>query len=728
MKSISQWRYGVAAAALSIFLIGGGAGVRAQQAPAGVTVGDSDLGGLVTSSAGPEAGVWVIAETTDLPTKFVKIVVTDDQGRYVLPALPKANYSVWVRGYGLVDSAKVQSAPGKVLNLTASVAPSAAAAAEYYPGGYWLSMLKIPEKDQFPGGGDKGNGIAPTMKTQSQWLDAIKTNGCVGCHDLGEKSTRTLSKDLGTFKNSEEAWERRLQSGQAGGDMIGQISRFGAQKALGLFGDWSDRIAKGELPKAKPERPQGLERNVVVSMWDWGNPEMYLHDSIATDRRNPTVNGYGKLYGAPELSTDVVPILDPVKATTDSFKMPVRDPKTPSTKEAQIYAPSIYFGDKAIWDSQTVMHNPMLDQKARLWTTTRIRSPLNPAFCQEGSDHPSAKLSPVKQSGRQLSMYDPATGKVTLINTCFGTHHLQFAADANNTLWTSSGGAGDVVGWLNTKMFDETGDEQKSQGWTAIVLDTNGNGKRDEGYNEPGKPVDPAKDTRIAVSLYAVSPSPADGSIWGSVRQFPGAIVRIVPGDAPPATAVSEYYELPWNDPKLGSMAYGPRGMDVDTKGVVWVPLSSGYLGAFDRSKCNGPLTGPKATGRQCDEGWSFYKVPGPQFENVKDEGSVEASYYTWVDQHNTLGLGNDVPVATGGGSEGLVTFVNGKFVTLRVPYPMGFYAKGLDGRIDDVNGGWKARGLWSAFGSRTPAHLETGKGTLPKVVQFQIRPDPLAR
>src|SRR5262249_57087324 len=118
-----------------------------QQAPAGVSVGDADLGGVVTSTNGPEAGVWVIAETHDLPTRFIKIVVTDNRGRYVLPELPKgATYDVWVRGYGLVDSPKVQSAPGRILNLTAVAAPSEAAAAEYYPAQYWYSMLKIPEK------------------------------------------------------------------------------------------------------------------------------------------------------------------------------------------------------------------------------------------------------------------------------------------------------------------------------------------------------------------------------------------------------------------------------------------------------------------------------------------------------------------------------------------------------------------------------------------------------
>src|SRR6185436_18456965 len=103
--------------------------VRVRQAAAQtVAIDTDDLGGVVASPKGPEAGVWVIAETTDLPTKLAKIVVTDDRGRYLLPDLPKANYTVWVRGYGLVDSKKVQATPGKNLNLTATVAPTPLAA------------------------------------------------------------------------------------------------------------------------------------------------------------------------------------------------------------------------------------------------------------------------------------------------------------------------------------------------------------------------------------------------------------------------------------------------------------------------------------------------------------------------------------------------------------------------------------------------------------------------
>ncbi|HEU4345583.1 MAG TPA: carboxypeptidase-like regulatory domain-containing protein, partial [Candidatus Binatia bacterium] len=135
-------------------------GLSAQQSTTvTVRIDNDDIGGVVIGANGPEAGVWVIAETGDLGTRFAKMVVTDERGRYVIPGLPKATYNIWVRGYGLVDSPKVKTEPGKMLNLTAVLAPSAAAAAEYYPAIYWFSMLKIPDKSLFPGTGPDGNGM-----------------------------------------------------------------------------------------------------------------------------------------------------------------------------------------------------------------------------------------------------------------------------------------------------------------------------------------------------------------------------------------------------------------------------------------------------------------------------------------------------------------------------------------------------------------------------------------
>ena len=164
--------------------------------------------------------------------------------------------------------------------------------------------------------------------------------------------------------------------------------------------------------------------------------------------------------------------------------------------------------------------------------------------------------------------------------------------------------------------------------------------------------------------------------------------------------------------------------MDIDSQGVVWTPLASGHLASFDRRKCK-VLNGPTATGKQCPEGWTSIRSRD-RSSGCDRSGSAEASYGSWVDQHDTLGLGKDMPIAAGNENEGLLVLVDGKFVTLRVPYPMGFYAKGMDGRIDDPSGGWKGRGVWATFGNRTPFHVEGGKGNLPKVVHFQMRSSPL--
>ena len=704
----------VAAIGFAVLLAAAPAQLKAQNA---VTIDGDDIGGQVTGPSGPEAGVWVIAETNDLGTRYAKMVVTDDQGRYVVPDLPKAKYKVWVRGYGLVDSPKVDSEPGKNLNLTAVKAPDAAAAAQYYPAIYWYSMLKMPAADQFGGKGD-----IPANIKQTDWISLMKNNGCVGCHQLGQKATRTIPPAFHDVGSSREQWMRRIQSGQAGESMVGIVAGQLSAVPLNYFADWTDRIAQGELPHTTPKRPEGVERNVVVTTWDWSNDKKYMHDLIASDKRNPTVNGYGPLFGSPEYSTDNIPILDPVKNTVTNFHAPVL-PGAPETlgpghaASVNPLAASAYWGDEKIWDTHINNHNSMFDKKGRLWLAAAFRKPENPDFCKKGSDHPSAKLFPLDKTNRTLTMLDPKTMKYTYVDTCFTTHHLEFAFDANDTLWTSGGGP--VVGWLDTKKFDETGDAAKSQGWSPFVLDTNGNGKRDEGYVEPNQAVDPTKDKRIVAPLYAVMPNPVDGSIWGTYRANPGAVVRIAPGSNPPETAITEIYNVPMP-------GFGPRGGDIDSKGVVWVSLASGHIGSFDRSKCKGPLNGPKATGDHCPEGWSFYKYPGPGFEGLGDN-SAESSYYSWVDQHNTFGLGNDVPMSTGNLNDGLIALKDGKMITLKVPYPTGFYAKGFDGRIDDPNAGWKGRGLWSASGDRAPWMQEGGKGMKPMAVHFQLRPDPLA-
>ena len=246
------------------------------------------------------------------------------------------------------------------------------------------------------------------------------------------------------------------------------------------------------------------------------------------------------------------------------------------------------------------------------------------------------------------------------------------------------------------------------------MLDTNGNGKLDPG-SSPG-----SLETRSAISDWRsastpIMPNPADGSIWGSVAfRYPGALVRF-----DPRTRLSEIYNVP-------APGFGVRGADIDRNGVVWVSLASGHLGEFDRRKCKGPLNGPTATGDHCPEGWSFHRLPGPGFVNVP-QMSVESSYYTWVDQHDTLGLGANVPIATGNLFDGVHALVDGQFVTLRIPYPLDFYAKGIEGRIDDAPRAGRDAASGSRAATGRPGTRKEARAANRLVVHFQLRPSPLA-
>jgi len=725
--SRNVFRWGFAPLALTVFIVSAAVQVGSgqQQNGGSVAIDNDDIGGVVTGAKGPEAGVWVIAETTNLPTRMIRIVVTDDQGRFVVPDLPTANYDVWVRGYGLIDSPKTQSAPGKTLNLKAVAAPNPKAAAQYYPAQYWFAMMQMPPKSDFPGTGENGNGISPMMRSQGEWIrNIVNVDGCAGCHQLGNQATREIPKMfLGGEGNGVEAWEKRILSGQAGAAMDNRFTQVGRKRALDMYADWTNRIAGGETPSATPPRPQGRERNVVVTMWDYADPKAYLHDSIASDKRNPTVNPNGPIFGATENSTEYIPVLDPKTSSTSRIPLQVRDPNTPSEADTPPAGPSPYWGDEAIWNSKSIAHSFAMDKQARVWIAARVRPNQTAAFCRQGSDHPSAQAFPINQSNRHIQMYDPKTKKVIPIDTCFGTHHLNF--DNNDVLWFTGGGP--VEGWFDTRIFDKTGDEKKAQGWTAFVVDTNGNGRRDA-YVEPDQPLDPTKDKRVNAPFYGVAPEPNGNAIWGSVTGMPGYVVRLSLGSNPPATALSEIYEVPFQDPKASGSGFAPRGMDVDSNNVVWTTLSSGQLASFDRRKCKGPLNGPNALGKQCPEGWTFHNYPGPNYKGAVDNGSAEAAYYNFVDRFDMLGLGKDVPLATGNESDAVLALVDGKWMSLRIPYPMGFYGKGLDGRIDDPNAGWKGKGIWTTTGSRAPFHMETGRNTLAKVYKLQVRPNPLAK
>lgn len=714
---------------------------------------DGFIRGVVTGAAGPEAGVWVIAETDDLATPFTKVVVTDDKGQYVLPQLPKAKYRVWARGYGLSDSTPVDGAPNQSVNIKVANAATAQAAAKIYPANYWASLLEVPAKDEFPGTGPQGNGISPALKTQEQWLLNLKSR-CASCHQLGNEVTHQLLID-----DAMEAWAQKISKARDPGDitlsnsandykntMINGMTSFGRERALKMFADWSTAIHKGVVPTAPP-RPQGVERNVVITMWDWAE-QRAVHDQATTDQRNPTVNANGPMYGAIGLYGEgpafgAISVIDPVAHEAKLIPATRMDPKSQFAPRSGIE-----------WS----LHTPILDQKGRVWVTTvTSESTPSPIDCYDPTNK-YAKYYPIESlraqaatSSRYVAVYDPSTGEQKSVPVCFMSHHLRFAYDADNTLFLSSIQTRETIGWLNTRVYDETKDPMKAMGWCPLVLDTSGDGKIDpdrttwtrlmaevKGANEgaedaaeaatqKGKGPIQGGDTQYTFGSYAIAVSKVDGSIWFGApgSPHPGGIGRLSLGKNPPETCVTEYYQPPKN-PDGTSTAFFDQGMDLDSKGIAWAAFSSGHLGRFDRGKCK-VLNGPAATGQQCPEGWTIYETPGPKIAGTEISGDFH--YLIWVDIHNTLGLGEDVPIVAGTNSDSLLAFLpdQEEWVVLRRPYPLGFYARGLDGRIDDPKAGWKGRGVWSADEAVPVFHLEGGEGSSGRAIKFQMRPDPLA-
>ncbi len=276
---------GIALAAFAAAVVS--VGVHGQaQTPTGI------ITGVVQGASGPEAGVWVIAETKDLPTNFIKIVVTNDQGRFLLPELPNATYQVWVRGYGLVDSKPQPLKPGPTqVTLRVTPAKTPQEAAQVYPGNYWLSMLEPPAASEFPGTGPQGNGLGTGMLSQNHWINSLKSD-CNFCHQLGNKLTRSVDHVLKAkpeLKTHAEAWEWRLGTGVRGTSMYGVLGSQGQTRSLKVYADWTERIAKGEVPPA-PSRPTGIERNLVLTLWDVGDDHSFMHDLSSTDKNRPTVN------------------------------------------------------------------------------------------------------------------------------------------------------------------------------------------------------------------------------------------------------------------------------------------------------------------------------------------------------------------------------------------------------------------------------------------------------
>ena len=680
-----------------------GVGAAGQEAGSAVTIDQDDIGGVVTGLGGPEAGVWVIAETDDFETRFARIVATDDEGRYVIPDLPEASYQVWVRGYGLVDSDRVTATPGSRLDLRAAAAPDRIAAAQYYPAAWWTSLMEAPPEDAFPIG---------DIQTQAEWIRLIKADWTR--QQYGLKPMREFHPDNPTF--AALGLETTL-------DVLnyvrtaGQYVEFGAffdldrlgDVGLQIYANWIDAIRAGAIPEP-PQRPQGLERSIVVTTWDAGADTAFSHDIVASDKRDPTVNANGNVYFG-GWHNDTFTMVDPVGNSDTTIPVPTLDDRfsfRPFTRQSGWANPSPTWGDEVIAQDYVAPSSLTMDQQGRVWLSARVNNEA-PAFCQPGSGNPYAEIDPTTQDAKDFAMYDPATGEWDLIPTCYGSNHPTMAVDGTNRVFIQGGNSRFL--WVDTDIWDATHDPEAAQGWCRLFYDADGDGA-------------PNLDAAVEGSPYGPQQSLRDGSIWGTVQTVPGRIIRLDLGDNPPATCVGEAY----NVPEGGAFS---RGVDVDSNGVVWTGLAgSGHLASFDRSKCEGPLAGPAAMiGDHCPEGWTLYRTPGPRMGNTPF--TADFHYYNFVDKYNVIGLGPDTPLVNGTNSDSLMALVDPateEWVTFRLPYPIGgLYTRNMSVRVDNPNAGWKGTGLWAANDTRAVWHGERGRESRGLVVKFQLRPDPLA-
>ena len=648
--------------------------IGGQQNVPGLTIDKSSIGGTVVNSNGgkAEAGVWVIAETKSLQTPFRKIVVTDDQGRYLVPDLPEGTYELWVRGYGLKDSAKTPGARGAMVQLKVDNAATPQEAAKIYPASYWTAMIQPPPKSELPA----------RWTSQDEWLAALR-NGCNHCHATGMPQTRiyTTARD----------WDAMFQRAAR---MHGELEALGKAPVEKMLADWGSRIAAGEVPPAPP-RPTGIERNVVVSQWDWGADISFVHDLISTDKRNPTLYPYGKVYGVDRTGGGRLLVLDPRKNTVDMLQVEPRDKSHGFSLTKDYYRGAeenqAYVGEDPEWMASP--HNPMFDEHGRVWMTTQIRAGgknyyphwAKSTIVTESNDpadiDAAHSLLAARGNNMMLGYYDTKTGKFVSVDTAYNTHHLQL--DWQGRIWTDGGGS--AAGMLDTKKLDFNNIEGTEVGAQKTFMR-----------------IDPQTKKMMPGTGYGEAVSPVDGTVWYSSPQAGGPANKLYMID--PKTEKIKDYPLP-------APGRFPHGIDFSSDGNVWTSLGSGHLGRLNTK-----------TGE-----WKFWENPGLKFQGTgKETGTTDFPYYLWIDQFNASGLGKDTVFVTGTTSDAMFVFdpKTEKFQVFRIPYPMPYYARGLDGRIDDPNAGWKGRGLWMTWSSYLPRFTETRKGN---VNHMQIRPNPLA-
>jgi hypothetical protein len=632
----------------------------------------TSIAGVVSNRAGNgvEAGVWVIAETHSVASVFRRIVVTDDQGRFLVPALPDGRYDLWVRGYGLRDSDRVAASPGVPVRLLVDSAGSPREAARIYPANYWLSLFEPPASSELPAG----------FESQYHWLTEMKL-GCMRCHQFGSPIVQSRTRP----ESWEALWIQRPNEGTT-------VDALGRDITTNALSTWAARIARGDVPSA-PARPSGIERNVVITQWDWGGGRSYIHDIISTDKRRPTLYAYGRIWGV-DFGNDQLWWLDPRTHQTGHYAVPTTNVLGERGSPA---------AGAVVYNNPANPHVLTLDARGRVWIATQTRRERpedTPAWVRSVIDNVQAADAsnaidpvPIFLKGthhRQLAFFDTSGERFVTIDTAYGTNHLQF--DRDDRLWTS----GDSVslGVLDTKQLDPQKPRETAVAAQRALLSIDRAGRSTGGGG------------------YGIGVSPKDGTVWRTntyIGQTGAPDNRAMAGQ----NTISKFDPLKrtFTSYPLPPPGRSAIGIDVGADGRVWFGTASGHLGRFD------PAT----------ERFTYWATPGPSMKVDHNESqSGDFHYNVFVDQHDTSGLGAGTVILTGANSDALVVFDprTERFSIVRVPYPLVMYHRGIDGRIDDARAGWKGRGLWINDSNDPVRFIEHGMGV---VSHIQLRPHPLA-
>ncbi len=567
--------------------------------------------------------------------------------------------------------------------------------------------------------------------------------GCgLACHQIGNKATREIPASIMQKADSSlEAWGLRVGTGPHAAEMVAGWRGL-SDDQRGAFADWTDRIANGELPQDTPPRPTGLERNLVVTVYDWGTKFNGRTDAVASGLRDGTVNSDGSVYMVAR-SDDIMAILDPTENRVRNLIVPSEAPVTLDNTPW-----SAYWGDEPVWKRQSQPRSLAMDREGRVWASAIVREQpaQNPEFCTS-PENKFARHFPLRggrSDARQAALYEPATDQFTMIgDVCASLDHNQLGPD--DYLYF---GTRDVVVWLDTPTFVETRNAEASQGWCPAVVDTNGDGQISAGWTEPDEPIDPTKDHRVAMSCYqvAVDHNDENGVMWcgdtdrnpsvpGMLSMTdpatPGYLTRIERGPDPPMSCRAEVFRPPTG---LSPEVAGAPHAAVDSEGVVWLNWrGSQHLTSFDYRKCDVSPGPAAATGELCKDAWTVNRKGGPTYAGTTIEADMV--YLPQVDLHNALGLGKDVPMYGTVNHDSIRVLLpeTEQFLELRVPYPMGFFPRSANGSIDDPDAGWKGKGTWASYSTYPAWHVEGGyldggnAGHGSKAVKFQMRPNPLA-